>query len=302
MNTPIAVATVTFHPGRHFRTMLQSLDAATTGETVAVIADNGGQAAQLAAQLQDAVEQGLAVVLDSGGNIGYGAAMNRALAQVVALAKQGSVRGDYCVLTNPDVTFDPGSIDALLDCARQWPDAAAIGPAIRDVDGSRYPSARTIPTLRNGIGHALFGSVWPNNPCTRAYQGRDVLSAVEPVTCGWLSGSCLLVNLEAFTRIGGFDERYFMYLEDVDLGDRFQRAGYVNVFCPAATVAHDRGHVAKKYPAAMLPAHHRSAYRFQADRHSGLVYAPLRAALAAGLALRCGIAILVTKLRRGQHH
>lgn len=85
-------------------------------------------------------------------------------------------------------------------------------------------------------------------------------------TAGWLSGSCLLLRWDAFDQVGGFDERYFMYMEDVDLGDRLVRAGFTNVFCPSAQIIHAKGHVAGKNPENMLPAHHESAYRFQADR------------------------------------
>ena len=86
--------------------------------------------------------------------------------------------------------------------------------------------------------------------------------------------------------VDGFDSRYFMYMEDVDLGDRLGKAGWLNVYVPSAVIVHARGHSAGKNPELMLPAHHRSAYRFQADRNPGVLRAPLRLALRAGLALR----------------
>ena len=89
-----------------------------------------------------------------------------------------------------------------------------------------------------------------------------------------------------------------MYMEDVDLGDRFSRHGYVNVLCPAATIQHAVGHAAGKHPEKMLPAHHDSAYRFQADRHPGLIHAPLRAALWMGLKVRALIAVSCAQLRK----
>ena len=91
---------------------------------------------------------------------------------------------------------------------------------------------------------------------------------------------------EAFDAIGGFDERYFMYLEDVDLGDRFTRAGYQNIFCPEAVISHAKGHSTQAHAGAMLRAHHNSAYRFQADRHPAWWQAPLRGALWLGLRVR----------------
>ena len=103
---------------------------------------------------------------------------------------------------------------------------------------------------------------------------------------GWLSGSCLLVRRSAFSQIGGFDERYFMYMEDVDLGDRLGKAGWLSVYVPSAEVLHHRGHSTGHDPASHLAAHHKSTYLFLADRHSGWRLAPLRWALRGSLALR----------------
>ena len=158
--------------------------------------------------------------------------------------------------------------------------SAAAGEVIE----ARDLIARAVPTVATGIGHALFSSIWPSNPWSRAYRDEADMTAQRPA--GWLSGSCLLVRWEAFDAIGGFDERYFMYLEDVDLGDRFTRAGSQNIFCPDAVISHAKGHSTQAHAGAMLRAHHSSAYRFQADRHPAWWQAPLRAALWLGLQAR----------------
>ena len=133
--------------------------------------------------------------------------------------------------------------------------------------------------------------MWKNNPFTRAYLGED--DAERPV--GWLSGSCLLVRREAFDAVDGFDSRYFMFMEDVDLGDRLTKAGWQNIFVPSAEVLHSKGHAASKNPEVMLPAHHRSAYQFQADRNPGVLRAPLRWGLRAGLAVRSRVAVRLAR-------
>ncbi|MEI0661815.1 dTDP-Rha--alpha-D-GlcNAc-pyrophosphate polyprenol alpha-3-L-rhamnosyltransferase, partial [Pseudomonas aeruginosa] len=69
--------------------------------------------------------------------------------------------------------------------------------------------ARSIPRIRNGIAHALLGSIWPSNPWTKSYLDDRDMSSERPA--GWLSGSCLLVRRDAFDSINGFDEGYFMY-------------------------------------------------------------------------------------------
>ena len=100
----------------------------------------------------------------------------------------------------------------------------------------------------------------------------------------------MLVRWDAFEALGGFDERYFMYFEDIDFGERLTRAGWTNLFCPDALITHDQGHAAKKYSAVTTPAHHDSAYRFQADRHPHWWEAPLRLVLWSGLKARALLA------------
>src|SRR5699024_3862895 len=102
---------------------------------------------------------------------------------------------------------------------------------------------------------------------------------------------------DAFDSIGGFDDRYVMYLEDVDLGDRLGRAGWRNVFCPDAVIRHAQGHSASPHPAITVPAHRDSACRAISDRLPGPPLAPVRWALKIGLSLR-GTIILAAKKRR----
>ena len=290
-SAPLAVVTVTYNPGRHLPALVESLGTATQRPTLLVCADNGstdGVAQQLAEQHEDVV------YLPTGGNIGYGPAINEAARALAARRAAGEIDADYFLVVNPDVEFTAGSIDHLITCADASPRAGAVGPRIEEADGSAYPSAREVPNLVTGIGHAVLYPFWPGNPFSKAYKAGEDLSRRREA--GWLSGSCLLVRWEAFDAIGGFDERYFMYFEDIDFGDRLTRAGWENIFTPDAVIAHDQGHSAKKYSAVTVPAHHNSAYRFQADRHPYWWQAPVRAALWAGLK---GRALLMRLLGRG---
>jgi N-acetylglucosaminyl-diphospho-decaprenol L-rhamnosyltransferase len=132
--------------------------------------------------------------------------------------------------------------------------------------------------------HAVLGPFWKRNPWTTAYRQERFEPTERPV--GWLSGACLLVRRSAFSQIGGFDERYFMYMEDVDLGDRLGKAGWLSVYVPSAEVLHHKGHSTGHDPANHLAAHHKSTYLFLADRYSGWWLAPLRWALRGALAAR----------------
>ncbi|WP_433799708.1 glycosyltransferase family 2 protein [Actinomycetospora sp. CA-084318] len=270
----LAVVVVTYSPGVSLPAFLDSLAGATTRRPTVVLADNGSTDGVPEA----AAAAGRAQLLPMGENLGYGAAANRAVAGL-----PGEV--GWVLVSNPDIVLGPDSLDRLLVAAGRWPRAGSLGPLIR-TDGEVYPSARLVPSLGRGVGHAVFGTVWPANPWTRSYRQEG---SVAERTAGWLSGSCLLLRREAWESVDGFDPRFFMYFEDVDLGDRLGRAGWLNVYVPEAEVVHTGGHATEAdvpTSARMLREHHRSAYRFLADRYRGRRWAPLRAGLRAALGVR----------------
>ncbi|WP_224770132.1 glycosyltransferase family 2 protein [Mycobacterium simulans] len=296
MTDVLPVVAVTYSPGPHLERFLASLSMATERPVGVLLADNGSTDGTPEA----AVERYPNVrLLPTGGNLGYGTAVNRTVAQ---LGREGPGSDevwvdDWVIVANPDVQWGPGSIDALLDAAARWPRAGALGPLIRDPDGSVYPSARHLPSLVRGSMHAVLGPFWPRNPWTAAYRQERLEPSERSV--GWLSGSCLLVRRSAFNQVGGFDERYFMYMEDVDLGDRLGKAGWLSIYVPSAEVLHHKGHSTGRDPASHLAAHHKSTYIFLADRHAGWWRAPLRWTLRASLAVRSRLMVR-SSLRRSR--
>jgi N-acetylglucosaminyl-diphospho-decaprenol L-rhamnosyltransferase len=221
-------------------------------------------------------------------NVGYGAAANHG-------AEGGT--SEWIVVANPDLVWDPGSLDALLAAGERWPDAGCLGPAIRTKEGDLYPSARAFPSLGRGLGHALFGWWWPRNPWTRSYRAEQGPPQEGPT--GWLSGSLMLLRREAFEAVGGFDPRYFMYCEDMDLCRRLAEHGWANVYVPSAVITHFGGHSTKRRDHEMQREHHRSLYRYLSEHYHGPRWAPLRWALAAGLAARYAVAALIPRMREG---
>jgi N-acetylglucosaminyl-diphospho-decaprenol L-rhamnosyltransferase len=279
----LPVVTVTYSPGPHLERFLSSLTVATDRPVTVLVADNGSTDGAPEAAVE---RYSNARLLPTGANLGYGRAVNRGVAEVTRTAASDC---EFLLIANPDVVWSPGSIDALLEVAGRWPRAGAVGPLIRDPDGSVYPSARHLPSIVRGGMHAVVGPFWKRNPWTAAYR-QDRESPSERAV-GWLSGSCLLVRRTAFDEIGGFDERYFMYMEDVDLGDRFGKAGWLNVYAPSAEILHDKGHATGRDPARNLAAHHDSTWIYLSDRHSGWRQAPLRWAIRGALAVRSGLVV-----------
>ncbi|PWC04447.1 glycosyltransferase [Agromyces badenianii] len=278
MRERIAVVTVSYGSDTALEPFLESVRGASSEPVDIVVFDNlpgVGRAAELAAAAG-------AQYLESGRNLGYGGAINAAVRSLPAAMKR-------IVISNPDVVFHAGSIDRLVAAMDSDERLASVGPSVHNVDGTVYPSARTIPSIRTGVGHALFASVWPSNPWTAAYHANEQTTVSRDA--GWLSGSCLLVRREAFDGIQGFDEEFFMYFEDVDLGYRFGRSGWRNRYEPDATVTHTGGHSTAGSSEAMVKAHHRSAERFIAKKYSAPLLAPIRMALLCGLRVRSFLAV-----------
>jgi len=282
---PLRVVAVTYSPGATLDGFLTSLAEATTRPLDVVLADNGSTDG---APERAAARHAHVRVLPTGGNIGYGAAANAGLAD----RTQG-----WALVSNPDIRFEPGAVDELLDAASRWPRAATVGPAIRTPDGHLYPSARDLPSLSTGIGHALLGWIWPANPCTARYR-RERESPRER-TAGWLSGSCFLVDLEAFHSVGGFDPGYFMYFEDVDLAARLGDRGWLHVYAPSAVVEHEGGHATRRDRHRMQRVHHTSALRYLASRYPDRRHLPLRVALRAGLGGRMLVSYVSARVGEG---
>lgn len=127
------------------------------------------------------------------------------------------------LLANPDLTFDPGAVEALLAAAERYPEAAILGPRIVEPDGRVFFSDKSLlaPLLRNEIG-----AKWtPDGDCCTPF----------------LSGACWLVRRDVILGLGGFDPEIFLFYEDDDLCRRVMEAGHSLVYVHDAVVRHVRG-------------------------------------------------------------
>jgi N-acetylglucosaminyl-diphospho-decaprenol L-rhamnosyltransferase len=212
----------------------------------------------------------------TGRNLGYGGGVNRGLAAIG--------RPEFVLVANPDLAIHKGALAPLVEALRQHPAWAVVGPRILTPEGVAYPSARRFPSPLVAAGHAVLGARFPQNPFTRRYRTPDLQD--RPSEVDWVSGACFLARRSALEDVGGFDERYFMFAEEMDLCWRLGRAGWRIGFEPAAVVTHHHGVSTRVHPYAMALAHHRSALRFAAHTLEGRRRALLPlAALALGARL-----------------
>jgi N-acetylglucosaminyl-diphospho-decaprenol L-rhamnosyltransferase len=274
----VGVVTVSYGSQDVLIDFLASIPAAGTHRSYVVIADNLASEDSVVPRLAADAHAHYAAMES---NLGYGAAMNAGVALLPADIH-------WVLLSNPDVVLKPGALDELIRVAQQDDLIGSVGPALLTSEGEIYPSARAVPSLRTGVGHALFVNLWVENPWTRAYR-NDRATLPGQRDAGWLSGACLLVRREVFEKLGGFDPGYFMYFEDVDLGYRLGKAGYRNVYAPSAVATHSGAHSTTTESGRMITAHHQSARRFLNRKYSGAWLWPVRVTLTIGLQLRSAL-------------
>lgn len=196
-----------------------------------------------------------AVVIDRGYNSGFAAAANMG-----ALA----ARSDCFAVLNPDIVFPSADVADRLERHLAHPAVGVAAPALELPDGGLQGSAREVPS--------------PLDLCRRRFwkQGPDEVRVDKPVAVEWVVAACLVVTREAFNAIGGFDERYFLYFEDVDFGVRLREAGYTIVYDPNVRVLHEHGAASQEHLSNWATRQHiRSACTFY-SRHSGYLW-PRRA-------------------------
>jgi N-acetylglucosaminyl-diphospho-decaprenol L-rhamnosyltransferase len=176
--------------------------------------------------------------------------INRGLAVAVNLGVSRT-SGPSFTLLNPDVRMS--AADDMERLERELGDAevGAVAPALILPDGQTQDSARWVPT--------------PLDLVLRRFSGRELGAVREtrPVDVDWAVAACLVVRRSAWDRIGGFDEGYFLYFEDVDFGVRLRAAGYRVRYDPTIRIQHD--HRAASRAGVHSPAtrnHIRSAIRF----------------------------------------
>lgn len=162
-------------------------------------------------------------------NLGFARAVNRLLARS---------RAPWFVALNSDAWPEPGALAALVSCARDHPRAAAVAPLLLRPDGSIEHSTHPFPSLAVAAIDAVGGRRWmaPAALERRCLQGAWRHDRPRPVD--WAVGAALLLRRQAVDDVGGFDERFFMYVEDLAWCWRARRRGWEVRFEPAAVVRH----------------------------------------------------------------
>jgi N-acetylglucosaminyl-diphospho-decaprenol L-rhamnosyltransferase len=256
----------------------ESLEVAVNAFQIAgfdhiVVVDTASREQLLRGQLSDRI---IVVELDS--NVGYGRAVN------VGIPKLEEC--DYFVVSNPDVEFDSPAVSLLIQSLEEHPDVALIGPELLNKKKSdRFENGRRFPVAGFMVGHLILTKFWRNNPFSQRYFMSDVDRTIfwHPE---WISGAFFVIRSSVWDQVGGFDERYFMYMEDVDLARRLRSLGWKVAINPTAAVVHIGGVSTSHHPYRMAVAHSISAWRYQRSWSSKWKFVPQTIALFIVIALR----------------
>ncbi len=169
-------------------------------------------------------------------------------------------KGEFILLLNPDTQVAKGSISKLLLFLRNNEDVGIVGPKLLNPDGTLQASGLNFPALTNN----LFGYFRVRKAATGAY----FLNTDKSIVVDALVGACLLVKREVIEQVGGFDEDYFMYVEEADWCYRIRQAGWSICYVPSAEVIHYGGQSSKHVPAHTYVALRKSRILFVLKHHS----------------------------------
>jgi GT2 family glycosyltransferase len=166
----------------------------------------------------------------TGRNLGYGKAHNIAIARSIETY-------EYHLICNPDISIPPGTIAGLVDFMESHPDVGLCMPKLLGADGQMQYCCRRSPLLLDYLSQIVAPHTWGRRRKEDLEMRSQNYDERMEVQC--LSGCFMLFRSDVLRRLGGFDERFFLYFEDFDLSLRSSLIAK-NVYYPAASVIHER--------------------------------------------------------------
>jgi hypothetical protein len=282
MSANVAILIVTYNSERQIGACIRSILAERDHVTQQIIVlDNDSKDGTVALIRKDFPEVEL---ITPARNLGFAAGVNEAASHADA---------DYLLLLNPDTEILDHAVDVIFDFAKSKPVYGLYGGRTLKADGRLEPSSCWgLPSLWS-LSLFAFGitTMFPRNglldPESLGGWQRDTVREV-----GVITGCFLLVSKETWRKLNGFDERYFMYGEDVDLAIRARAAGYRAIICPDAKLRHDVGR-SSATPAAKMLLLFRGKASLVRTHWSGAMREIGLTLLAAGVGLRAMSALLM---------
>lgn len=167
-------------------------------------------------------------------NGGFGYGNNQVINRVVS----GEIDADYIYFLNPDAAPEPGAIEAMASYLDHHLDVGVVGSGLLNEDGSHTDSFFRFPSFWSEVESALeFG---PASRLLTRYR-LSLGAPDQPIPADWVAGTSFMVRSDVFRSVGGFDEDFFLYWEEVELCHRIKKAGFAIHALPGAKVRHVGG-------------------------------------------------------------
>jgi GT2 family glycosyltransferase len=233
---------------------------------------------------------GWVTLLETGANLGFGGGVNRAGAMTAR---------EFLLILNPDCFVEPDSIAILASRLAEDPNLGFVGPRIDLRSGAvDHAALRADP---DPLGAALYFSRIPRLFPRSAALNRYSLShadydSEQELLAG--TAACLMVRASAFRTVGGFDESFFMYGEDLDLCRRLRAAGYAGRYVPSAHALHLKGEASRKQSSRMLVEFHRAMWTYYRKHEQTRHAPPVNWVVAAGIGALGGARLALNAVRR----
>jgi GT2 family glycosyltransferase len=194
-------------------------------------------------------------------------------------------RGRYVLLLNPDVEIRRGTLAELVAAMNARPELGMASVPQRGPDGEFQASVRRFPAPSRTLGEALFAAYWPVFDRLQELDTREEAYAVEhPID--WAVGAFLIARAEAVAAVGGLDEQFFLYSEEIDWCYRFWQAGRPVALLPTMEVTH---HVGGRSRGDLMAQLSHSRLIFAAKHYGRLRRFGIRAGLGLGHLIRIAV-------------
>lgn len=191
----------------------------------------------------------------------------------------------FVMVMNSDTVLSTDTAARIDDFFTANPGAGAVGPRLLNTDGTLQYSCREFPSVADAFAHAFLGLFSADNPYTARYRKtRWDHSSEQEVD--WVSGAFIALRRQALEEVGGFDEGYFMYVEDVDLCWRLRERGWTTNYIPRGDVVHHIGQSSRLVSTRMTLHHHLSMFRFHRKTYRGRAPWIVTPLVALGVTLR----------------
>lgn len=224
-----AVIVVTYNSANSIVGLLDSLPGASDGITLRTIIVDNGSSDATCELVRGRVD---VTLIETGANLGYAGGINVGRDHVGPF--------EMLLVLNPDMTLAPGAIAELAQALRD-PDVGMAVPRILNAAGETERSLRREPTVARAIGDALLGGRLSRRPGWMSEMVWDDKAYMSPHSIDWATGAAVLVSAECDVAVGAWDERFFLYSEEVDYAARVRAAGFRIEYVPSAKVHHQAG-------------------------------------------------------------